>query len=152
MDMDTARLSPFLVPIAGCAVGAVAIIAGALSEGQRRRIKSEERLAMIAHGVPLPQIEQFSAKPEVTKDPLRSLGNARRTGIVLTSLGLGLILFFAALALIVHTPEVLSGAAAGLIPLVIGIGFFIDYGLQRRELSRFGLEVDAERGPAVGLH
>jgi len=33
--------------------------------------------------------------------------------------------------------------------LVIGIGFFIDYNLQKRELSRFGLEIGAE-SPGAG--
>jgi hypothetical protein len=39
---------------------------------------------------------------------------------------------------------VLAGAAVGLMPLAVGIGFVIDYHLQKRDLSRFGLEV----GPA----
>jgi len=55
------------------------------------------------------------------------------------------------LAAILHVREVLSGAAAGLIPLAIGVGFFIDYNLQKRELSRFGLEVGAE-SPSGSLH
>ena len=54
-----------------------------------------------------------------------------------TVLGVGLGLFFAALSVVVHVREVLAGAAAGLIPLAIGIGFFVDYNLQKRELSRF---------------
>jgi hypothetical protein len=37
--------------------------------------------------------------------------------------------------------DVLSGAAIGLIPLAIGVGFLIDYKLQKRDLSRFGLEI-----------
>jgi len=45
--------------------------------------------------------------------------------------------------------DVLAGAAVGIIPLAIGIGFFIDYNLQKRELSRFGLEVGAEPGSSV---
>jgi hypothetical protein len=40
--------------------------------------------------------------------------------------------------------DVLAGAAVGIIPFAIGIGFFVDYNLQKRELSRFGLEVGAE--------
>jgi hypothetical protein len=31
--------------------------------------------------------------------------------------------------------------AGGHIPFAIGVGFFVDYNLQRRGLSRFGLEV-----------
>jgi hypothetical protein len=110
---------------------------------------------MIARGVPLADIEKMlgtgdEEKPAV-KDPLRSLGNARRAGIVLVSVGAGLILFFLVLTAILHVREVLAGAAAGLIPLAIGVGFFIDYNLQKRELSRFGLEVGAE-SPSGPLH
>ena len=136
--------SPFVVPVAGCLVGIVAIVAGIWLESQKRRLKSEERIAMISRGVPIAEIERLlgvgEEKPPV-KDPLRSLSNARRTGIVLVSVGLGLTLFFVALSYIVQERDVLAGAAVGIIPLAIGIGFFIDYGLQQRELSRFGLEV-----------
>ena len=140
--------SPFVIPVAGISVAIVAIISGIWLDGHKRRLRSEERIAMISRGVPLADIEKMlgtgdEEKPPV-KDPLRSLGNARRTGIVLVSVGAGLILFFVVLAAILHVREVLSGAAAGLIPLAIGVGFFIDYHLQKRELSRFGLEVGAE--------
>ena len=145
--------SPFVVPVAGCLVGIVAIVAGIWLEGHKRRMRSEERIAMIARGVPLAEIERMlgagdEEKPPV-KDPLGSLGNARRAGIVLVSVGVGLILFFLVLTAILQVREVLSGAAAGLIPLAIGIGFFIDYNLQKRELSRFGLEVGAESGSSL---
>jgi hypothetical protein len=140
-------MSPFVVPVAGCLVGIVAIVSGIWLDGQKRRLKSEERIAMIARGVPIAEIEKLlgvgEEKPPV-KDPLRSLGNARRTGIVLVSVGLGLTLFFVALSYILQERDVLSGAAIGIIPLAIGIGFFIDYNLQKRELSRFGLEVGAD--------
>jgi hypothetical protein len=139
--------SPFVVPVAGCLVGIVAIISGIWLDAQKRRLKSEERVAMISRGVPIPEIERLigvgEEKPPV-KDPLRSLGNARRTGIVLVSVGLGLTLFFVTLSYILRERDVLSGAAVGIIPLAIGIGFFIDYNLQKRELSRFGLEVGNE--------
>jgi hypothetical protein len=145
--------SPFVIPVAGIAVAIVAIISGIWLDGHKRRLKSEERIAMISRGVPLADIEKLlgpgdEEKPPV-KDPLRSLGNARRTGIVLVSVGAGLILFFVVLTAILHVREVLSGAAAGLIPLAIGVGFFIDYNLQKRELSRFGLEVGAEAGSTL---
>jgi hypothetical protein len=145
--------SPFIVPVAGCLVGVVAIIAGIWLEGHKRRMKSEERLAMLARGVPLAEIEKMLGagdedKPPV-RDPLRSLGNARRAGIVLVSVGAGLILFGLVLTAILQVREVLAVAAAGLIPLAIGVGFFIDYTLQKRELSRFGLEVGAESGSSL---
>jgi Domain of unknown function (DUF6249) len=140
-------MSPFIVPVAGCAVGAVAIVSGIWFEAQQRRNKAEQRMAMIARGVPIPEIERLLGSGDEEKrvrDPLRSLGNARRAGIVLVSLGAGLVLFFAVLSVVVQVREVLAGAAAGLIPLAIGIGFFVDYNLQKRELSRFGLEIGAE--------
>jgi Domain of unknown function (DUF6249) len=146
-------MSPFIVPVAGCMVGAVAIISGIWLDGHKRRIKSEERIAMISRGVPLADIEKMlgsgsEEKPPV-KDPLRSLGNARRAGIVLVSVGLGLTLFFITLSNILRERDVLAGAAVGIIPLAIGIGFFIDYQLQKRELARFGLEVGAEPGSSL---
>ncbi len=146
--------SPFIVPVAGCIVGIVAIVSGIWLDGHKRRIKSEERIAMISRGVPLAEIEKMlgtgnEEKPAV-KDPLRSLGNARRTGIVLTSVGVGLTVFFIVLSFIVQERDVLTGAAVGIIPLAIGVGFFIDYNLQKRELSRFGLEIGAE-SPGSGV-
>jgi hypothetical protein len=145
--------SPFVVPVAGCMIAIVAVIGGIWLDGHKRRIRSDERIAMISRGVPLNEIEKMLGagvedKPSV-KDPLRSLGNARRTGIVLVSVGVGLTLFFIVLSLIVQVREVLAGAAAGIIPLAIGIGFFIDYYLQKRELARFGLEVGAEAGSSL---
>ena len=139
--------SPFIVPVAGCAVGAVAIISGIWFEAQQRRNKAEQRMAMIARGIPIAEIEKLLGSGDEEKrvrDPLRSLGNARRTGVVLVSIGLGLMLFFITLSLILQERDVLAGAAVGIIPLAIGVGFFVDYNLQKRELSRFGLEVGAE--------
>src|SRR5260370_30610175 len=99
--MNGFAFSPFIVPVAGCMVGIVAIICGIWLEGHKRRIKSEERMAMIARGVPLNEIEKMlgagDEKPPV-KDPMRSLATARRTGIVLVSVGLGLALFFITLS------------------------------------------------------
>jgi hypothetical protein len=34
--------------------------------------------------------------------------------------------------------------AAGIIPIAIGLGFFVDYKMQARDLARFGLEVDTQ--------
>jgi len=144
--------SPIMIPIAGCAVGAIAIVSGVWFEAQQRRNKADQRMAMIARNIPIAEIEKLLGSGDDEKrvrDPLRSLGNARRTGIVLTSIGVGLVLFFVTLCVILQERDVLSGAAVGIIPLAIGIGFFIDYNLQKRELSRFGLEVEAEPGGSL---
>jgi hypothetical protein len=140
--------SPFIVPIGAFAVAIVAVVAGIWSQAHAVRVKAEQRMAMLARGMSIAEIEQLLGSGEdekkPPKDPLRSLANARRSAIVLISTGVGLILFFFALSAIIGAREILAGAAAGLIPLAIGVGFFIDYNLQKRELSRFGLEVGAE--------
>ena len=148
--------SPYIVPLGAFLVAIVAIAGGIIGQAHTRRLKAEQRMAMVARGVSVQEIERLLGNSEQEdraaknpKDPLRSLGNARRAGIVLVSVGAGLVIFFVVLALIVHERDVLAGAAAGLIPIAIGIGFFIDYNLQKRELARFGLEVGAEL-PADG--
>jgi hypothetical protein len=146
--------SPFIVPLGAFLVAIVAIVSGIVGQAHARRIKAEQRMAMIQRGMPVEQIDMLlkSSKDDVdegsrTRDPLRSLGNARRAGIVLVSVGVGVVLFGILLALIVREREVLAVAACGLIPLAIGIGFFVDYHLQKRELARFGLEVAADLPP-----
>jgi Flp pilus assembly protein TadB len=142
--------SPFMVPIGAFVVAIVAIVAGILGQAHARRVKAEQRMGMLARGMSIPDIERLLGTKEeedrpisTLKDPLRSLSNARRTAMVLLSSGIGLIIFFVALTVIVQERDVLAGAAAGLIPVAIGIGFLIDYNLQKRELSRFGLETDS---------
>lgn len=144
--MHEAISSPFIVPVVAMLIPIVAIIGGIWSHIHQARVNADQRIAMIARGMSIDEMERLLGKPgeemRPPKDPLRSLSNARRAGIVLVSVGLGLIAFFLVLTGILQVHEVLSGAAAGLIPLAIGIGFFIDYYLQKRELSRFGMEVD----------
>jgi hypothetical protein len=140
-------LGPLLIPIAGCAVGAIAIVAGVVGDVAKARIKSEQRLAMLARGLSIAEIERLSASSgtsETPKDPLRSLANARAAAVTLTFLGIGMVVLGVALEMILRVRDVLACSAAGLIPLAIGIGFFVDYRLQQRELSRFGLEVGAD--------
>ena len=140
--------SPLIVPLGAFVVAIVGIVAGIWSQVHAVRVKADQRMAMLARGMSIAEIEQLLGsgqdEKKAPKDPLRSLSNARRAGIVLVSSGVGLMLFFFALTAIIGVREILSGAAVGLIPLAIGIGFFIDYHLQKRELSRFGLEVGAE--------
>lgn len=145
--------SVFSIPIAALAVGAIAIISGIYSQAHSQRIKAEQRMAMVARGMKPEEIvlllgstaNEDNPAPRV-KDPLRSLAIARRTGIVLCSSGIGLIIFGFALASIVRDGEVRAVAAVGLIPLAIGIGFFVDYYLQKREMARFGLELEPPTG------
>ena len=150
--MEVGWNSPFIVPIGAFAMTLGIVIAAIWSHSHNRRLKAEQRIAMVQRGMPVPEIERLLGTREEedkpVKDPMRSLGNARRAGIVLISTGVGIMAFFVVLSVILRERDVLSGAASGLIPFAIGIGFLIDYNLQKRELSRFGLEVGAEL-PAV---
>ena len=151
--------SVFLIPIVAMLIPIVAIIAGAYASASNRRARADIQMAMIARGVPLAEIEAFqqrtasgSNQDRPVADPMRSLGNARRTATVLISLGIGLIVFFVVFGAIFLTHidheagwVFLAISGAGLIPLAIGIGFLFDYNLQKRELSRFGLEVEADK-------
>jgi hypothetical protein len=141
--------SPLIIPIGAFVVAIVAIVSGIWSDANNKRIRADQRMAMLARGMSIDDIEKVLGKvreEEVpVKDPLRSLSNARRAGIVLVSTGIGLVLFFITLTVVVRERNVLAGAAAGLIPLAIGIGFFVDYNLQKRELSRFGMEIEPDR-------
>jgi hypothetical protein len=145
--------SPFIVPLGAFLVAIVAIISGIAGQAHARKLKAEQRMAMVQRGMPAEQIDLLlkstrdDGEEIKTRDPLRSLGNARRTAVVLVSVGVGLILFGILLTLIERDREVLTVSACGLIPLAIGIGFFVDYGLQKRELARFGLEVAADPPP-----
>jgi hypothetical protein len=135
--------SPFMVPLGAFLVGIVAIISGVMGGAYKQRLKTEQRLAMLARGMSAAEIEKvLSAEGRVAKDPLQGIASTRRTAIVLISSGVGIMLFFLVLAWIVAEHHVLSGGAVGLIPLSIGVGFLIDYKLQKRDLSRFELEVE----------
>jgi hypothetical protein len=142
--------SPFIVPMGAFLVAIVAIISGIAGQAHARKLKAEQRMAMLQRGMTVEQIDLLlkstrdDGEEVKTRDPLRSLGNARRAGIVLVSVGLGIVLFGIMLAMIERDRETLIVAATGLIPLAIGIGFFVDYNLQKRELARFGLEVSAD--------
>jgi hypothetical protein len=141
--------SPFMIPLGAFVVAIVAIVAGIMSEAHRQRLRAEQRMAMVARGMSIEDIDKLlggvGEDTRPAKDPLRSLGNARRTAISLISTGVGLFLFGLMLTWIIQVHDVLAVAASGLIPLAIGIGFVVDYQLQKRELSRFGLEIGQEK-------
>ena len=131
-----------MVPLGAFLVGIVAIVAGVVGGAYKQRLKTEQRLDMLARGMSAGDIEKvLSAEGRTAKDPLQGPASTRRTAIVLISSGVGVILAFLVLAWIVNDHEVLSGGAFGLIPLSIGVGFLVDYSHQKRDLSRFGLEV-----------
>jgi Flp pilus assembly protein TadB len=137
-------LSPYAVPLGAFAVGIVAIVAGAFNQQHREKLKADQRMAMVARGMNSDDIDKLLGKAttdgRVVKDPLQSLARARRAATVLISTGVGLMLFSVVLTWILNVHEVLSAGAAGLIPFAIGVGFLVDYHLQKRDLARFELE------------
>lgn len=136
--------SAFVVPLGAFAVAIVAIIGGIVSDMHQKRVKADQRMAMLQRGMPVADIERLLGtrdQPDTARDPLRRMTNTRTTALVLLSVGGGLIAFFVVLAAILRVHEVLAGAAAGLIPLVIGVGFWIDFRLQARDMARLGLDL-----------
>jgi hypothetical protein len=88
---------------------------------QVRKLRSEERLAAIARGVNVPM------QPELSES-----ARSRRSGILLTTGALG---YMGALGLIARVEaDAWIAAAFGIIPLTVGLGFFLDSALIRRDL------------------
>jgi hypothetical protein len=85
-----------------------------------RRLRTEERLAAIARGISVPM------QPELTE-----AARSRRAGILLTSAAVGYVIAFALIAR--AEPDAWMAAAFGVIPLAIGLGFFLDATLIRRD-------------------
>ncbi len=85
-----------------------------------RKLRSEERLAAIARGVDVPMPPEL---PEAAR--------SRRSGILLVAGAIGYIVTFVLLGR--HEPDAINAAVFGAIPLAIGIGFFVDNALIRRD-------------------
>ncbi len=129
--------SPFIVPVAGCLMILGIVIAGNWSSNRKRELESQERLAAIAKGiVPPPTAAELAfSQGRPAMSLVRRRANIRLTGIVLIASAVGIVLFFLALAAILQERDVLCGAACGLIPLGVGVGFLIDTRIQSREID-----------------
>jgi len=89
-----------------------------------RRLRTEERLAALARGAAIPM------EPELSQ-----YAKSRRAGILLVTGGLGFITMFAVIARVVGEHETLVAAAFGILPLAVGIGYFLDAAMIRRDLK-----------------
>jgi len=87
-----------------------------------RRLRTEERLAAIARGVSVPM------EPELTQ-----AAHSRRWGILLVFGSLGYFIAFSLIARV--EPDAHVAAAFGIIPFAVGLGFFLDSVLIRRDLK-----------------
>jgi hypothetical protein len=66
---------------------------------------------------------------------LSQFARSRRAGILLVSGGLGFMLMFGMIAKVVNEPETLAAAAFGILPLAVGIGYFVDAALLHRDFK-----------------
>jgi hypothetical protein len=87
-----------------------------------RKLRTEERLAAIARGVEIPM------QPELSQS-----ARSRRAGILLVAGALGYMATFGLIAQITHEPDTWVAATFGIIPLAVGIGYFIDWTLINRD-------------------
>ena len=86
-----------------------------------RKLRTDERLAAIARGANVPM------QPELSE-----AARSRRSGILLVAGALGYIATFALIARV--ESDAWMAAAFGIIPLSVGLGFFLDSALIRRDL------------------
>jgi len=89
-----------------------------------RKLRTEERLAALARGAEIPM------EPELSQ-----FARSRRAGILLVSGGMGFIIMFAVIARVIQEPETLVASAVGILPLAVGIGYFLDAALIHRDIK-----------------
>jgi hypothetical protein len=95
-------------------------IAGMFTYYSVRKLRSQERLAAIARGVDVPMQQELSPA-----------AHSRRSGILLVAGALGYILTFALIGRV--EPDAWVAGTFGVIPFTIGLGFFVDCTLIRRD-------------------
>ena len=112
-------------------IGLVAVIltcgipvAGFYTYYRVRKLRTEEGLAALAQGTSIP------VEPDLSQ-----FARSRRAGILLVSGGLGFILMFALIARFSGEPETMVAGSFGVLPLAIGLGYFVDAALTRRDLK-----------------
>jgi len=85
-----------------------------------RKLRTEERLAAMQRGVSIPM------EPELSES-----ARSRRAGILLTAGAVGYMMAFTMVAR--FEPDALMAAAFGAIPFTLGLGYFLDSALIRRD-------------------
>lgn len=87
-----------------------------------RKLRTDERLAAIARGVDIPMAAELSPAAQ-----------SRRSGILLVAAALGYMITFALIARV--EPDAWIAGAFGIIPLSVGVGFFLDSAMVRRDMK-----------------
>lgn len=146
-SMNQIFFSPFLIPIVAMLIPIVAIIAAAVQKVNSDRLRSGERLALLARGIPIDEVERIlrpqkaniaeaaaqQSRPAVA---LRTASQIRLTAIILMCSGISLAAFLIVVALVLHNPDVYAGAASGIVPFGVGVGFLVDYRARCREIEQ----------------
>ena len=85
-----------------------------------RKLRTEERLAAMQRGVSIPM------EPELSE-----AAKSRRYGILLVAGAVGYMMAFTIVAR--YEPDAMIAAAFGAIPFTLGLGYFLDSALIRRD-------------------
>ncbi len=85
-----------------------------------RKLRTDERLAAMQRGVNVPMAPELS-----------ETARSRRAGILLVAGAVGYMLAFTILAR--YEPDAMMAAAFGAIPFTLGLGYFLDSALIRRD-------------------
>ncbi len=85
-----------------------------------RKLRSEERIVAMQRGVSVPMEAELS-----------ETARSRRYGILLVAGAIGYMMTFTILAR--FEPEAMQAAAFGAIPFTLGLGYFLDSALIRRD-------------------
>ena len=100
--------------------GVITAIPGMYTYYRVRKLRTEERLAAMQRGVDVPMAAELSES-----------ARSRRAGILLVAGAVGYMLAFSIVARV--EPDALMAAAFGAIPLTLGLGYFLDSTLIRRD-------------------
>ena len=85
-----------------------------------RKLRTEERLAAMQRGLSIPM------EPELSE-----AAKSRRYGILLVAAAIGYMMAFTIVAR--YEPDAMIAAAFGAIPFTLGLGYFLDSALIRRD-------------------
>jgi hypothetical protein len=105
------------------ALGMPVAILGMYTFYRIRKLRTEERLAAMQRGVNVPMEAELSES-----------ARSRRAGILLIAGAVGYMLTFSIIARV--EPDALMAAAFGAIPFTLGLGYFLDSALVRRDAAR----------------
>jgi hypothetical protein len=109
-----------IVPLAAVVMALGIPMAAMYTFFRVRKLRSEERSAAIARGVDVPM------QPELSE-----AARSRRSGILLVAGAIGYIATFVLIGRV--EPDAMIAATFGAIPLAVGLGFFVDHALIRRD-------------------